>query len=95
MDTYNTIGRRTHKEDVLSIVKSSFMPVGIETDHYAVIGTITSYIETTNSYTNESIYLIDVESNDLTFTVAINKTIFWVNLLREEDSRVMCGFRGI
>lgn len=73
MDTYNTIGRRTHKEDVLSIVKSSFMPVGIETDHYAVIGTITSYIETTNSYTNESIYLIDVESNDLTFTVAINK----------------------
>ena len=38
MDTYNTIGRRTHKEDVLSIVKSSFMPVGIETDHYAVIG---------------------------------------------------------
>ena len=49
MDTYNTIGRRTHKEDVLSIVKSSFMPVGIETDHYAVIGTITSYIETTNS----------------------------------------------
>ena len=49
------------------------MPVGIETDHYAVIGTITSYIETTNSYTNESIYLIDVESNDLTFIVAINK----------------------
>lgn len=73
MDTYNTIGKRTRREDILSIVKSSFMPVGIETDHYAVIGTITSYIETANTFTDEPIYLIDLESNDLNFTVAINK----------------------
>lgn len=31
MDTYNLIGKRTRREDVLSIVESSFMPVGIET----------------------------------------------------------------
>lgn len=42
MDTYNLIGKRTRQEDVLTIVESSFMPVGIETDHYAVIGNITA-----------------------------------------------------
>lgn len=73
MDTYNLIGKRTHSEDVLSIVESCFMPVGIETDHYAVIGNITAYRETTNTFTNESVYLLDIECNDLLFTIAINK----------------------
>lgn len=49
------------------------MPVGIETDHYAVIGNITAYRETTNTFTNESVYLLDIECNDLLFTIAINK----------------------
>lgn len=73
MDTYNLIGKRTHSEDVLSIVESCFMPVGIETDHYAVIGNITAYGETANTFTNESVYLLDIECNDLLFTIAINK----------------------
>lgn len=73
MDTYNLIGKRTRREDVLSIVESSFMPVGIETDHYAIIGIITSFIEKKNNYTDELIYLLDIECNDLTFTIAINK----------------------
>mgnify|MGYP003169792167 FL=1 len=73
MDTYNLIGKRTRQEDVLTIVESSFMPVGIETDHYAVIGNITACNEKINSYTGESVYLLDIECNDLTFTVAINK----------------------
>lgn len=73
MDTYNLIGKRTRREDVLSIVESSFMPVGIETDHYAIIGIITSFIEKKNNYTDELIYLLDIECNDLAFTIAINK----------------------
>lgn len=79
MDTYNLIGKRTHSEDVLSIVESSFMPVGIETDHYAIIGNITACRESTNTFTNEKIYLLDIECNDLSFTVAINNK----NLLGE------------
>lgn len=73
MDTYNLIGKRTRREDVLSIVESSFMPVGIETDHYAIIGIITSFIKKKNNYTDELIYLLDIECNDLAFTIAINK----------------------
>lgn len=73
MDTYNMIGKRTRKEDVLSIVESSFMPVGIETDHYAVIGNIIACKEANNTYTNVSIYILDIECNDLLFTIAINK----------------------
>ena len=49
------------------------MPVGIETDHYAVIGNITACSEKINSYTGESVYLLDIDCNDLAFTVAINK----------------------
>ncbi len=79
MDTYNLIGKRTHSEDILSIVESSFMPVGIETDHYAIIGNITACRETTNSFTNENVYILDIECNDLSFTIAINKK----NLLGE------------
>lgn len=79
MDTYNLIGKRTHSEDILSIVESSFMPVGIETDHYAIIGNITACRETTNTFTNENVYILDIECNDLSFTIAINKK----NLLGE------------
>ncbi len=79
MDTYNLIGKRTHSEDILSIVKSSFMPVGIETDHYAIIGNILACKEVLNEITKETVYLMDIECNDLTFTIAINKN----NLLGE------------
>lgn len=95
MDTYNLIGKRTHSEDVLSIVESCFMPVGIETDHYAVIGNITAYRETANTFTNESVYLLDIECNDLLFTIAINKKDLLENRLREEDLKEIYGSRVI
>lgn len=73
MDTYNLIGKRAQSEDVLSIVESSFMPVGIETDHYAVIGNIIGFKSSRNTFTGESVYLLDIRCNDLTFTTAINQ----------------------
>lgn len=73
MDTYNIIGKRSRHEDVLSIVESSFMPVGIETDHYAIIGNIISARLCQNNFSNEMVYLLDIECNDLAFTVAINE----------------------
>lgn len=73
MDIYNIIGKRAHHEDVLSIVESSFMPVGIETDHYAIIGNILSSTKCNNTFTNESVYLLDIDCNDLSLTVAINE----------------------
>ncbi len=40
MDTYSMISKRVTKEDVYSIVKTTFMPYGIESDKFAVIGQI-------------------------------------------------------
>ena len=36
MNTYTSISSRVIKEDVLSIIDTSFMPCGVECDHYMV-----------------------------------------------------------
>ena len=73
MNTYNSISRRIRKEDVFSIVSSSFMPYGIESDHYCILGEILEVEEITNSLTNEKIYSMKIECNDIIFNVVINK----------------------
>lgn len=73
MNTYNSISRRIRKEDVFSIVSSSFMPYGIESDHYCIVGEILEVEEIKNSLTNEKIYSMKIECNDIIFNVVINK----------------------
>ena len=43
MDTYSMLSRRIAYEDVLSIVDTCFMPYGVESDQYSVIGEILDY----------------------------------------------------
>lgn len=73
MDTYTSLSKRITKEDVLSIVSSCFMPYGIESDQYSIIGDILELEEITNSLTNENLYSIKVECNDIIFNVTINQ----------------------
>lgn len=73
MNTYNSISRRIRKEDVFTIVNSTFMPYGIESDHYCVLGEILEVEEITNSLTNEKIYSMKIDCNDIIFGVTINK----------------------
>ena len=73
MDTYAILSRRIVKEDVLSIVKSTFMPYGIESDQYSVIGEIVDYTRMENKITNEVIYGLKLECNDILFDVCINE----------------------
>lgn len=73
MDTYNVIAKRIRKEDVFSIVSSSFMPYGIESDHYCVLGEILEVEEITNSLSGEKLYYMKLECNDIIFCVTINK----------------------
>lgn len=73
MDTYSSISRRIKKEDVLSIVNSCFMPYGIESDQYSIIGEILEVEEITNTLTNENLYSMKIECNDIQFNVTINK----------------------
>lgn len=72
MDTYTSITGRIHNEDILSIVDTSFMPCGVECDHYMIIGNILKVTEIKNEYTNELIYNLLVEANDIKLNIGIN-----------------------
>ena len=73
MDTYSALAKRIMKEDVFSIVSSSFMPYGIESDQYSVVAEILELEELTNSLTNEKMYSMKVECNDIIFHITINQ----------------------
>lgn len=72
IDTYSMISRRIMHEDVLTIVNSYFMPYGIESDQYSILGEILDYHTIENYLTHEKIYLLTVNCNDLVFDVCIN-----------------------
>ncbi len=73
MDTYSTLSRRIMHEDVLSIVANCFMPYGIESDQYSIVGDILEISLLENIITKESIYSMKIECNDLIFDICINK----------------------
>lgn len=73
MDTYTVISRRAKNEDIFTIVDSYFMPFGIESDQYSILGNITNSRAIKNTVTNEDIYIIDVECNNIKFEVCVNK----------------------
>ncbi len=72
IDMYSQITRRVQKEDIYSIVDSSFMPCGIECDQYAVIGDILGVEKKINSFTKEEVYDLKLECNDVIFHVGVN-----------------------
>ena len=73
IDMYATISRRAKKEDVLTIVESYFMPYGIACDQYSIMGDILSVEMVQNSLTEEWIYILSLECNNLVFDICINK----------------------
>ena len=74
IDTYSMISRRVMKEDILSIVDTYFMPYGIESDQYSIMGEILNYDTIENSVTSEKCYIPTVDSNNLVFDVCINES---------------------
>lgn len=74
MNIYSSISKRIHKEDVLSIVNSYFMPYGVESDQYSILGEIIEVQKTENVITKESLYNLKIECNDLIFDILINAT---------------------
>ena len=72
IDLYSQISRRVAKEDIYSIIDSSFMPCGIECDQYAIIGDILYIDKRKNRFNGEEVYDMKIECNDMIFHVAIN-----------------------
>lgn len=73
LDTYTRISRRIQKEDVFSIVDSSFMPYGVECDQYSIMGDILEIKECINSYSGEAVVYLMLDCNDFKISVTINK----------------------
>lgn len=73
IDLYSQISRRVLKEDIYSIIDSCFMPCGIECDQYSIIGNIQHMEVLKNRITEEEVYAMRLECNDMIFHVAINK----------------------
>lgn len=72
MDTYTSLYSRMRNEDILSIVDTSFMPCGVECDHYMVIGNILKVSEIINPVSKETVYNLLVEARDIRLNIAIN-----------------------
>jgi hypothetical protein len=73
IDTYALVSRRAKKEDIYSIVDTSFIPFGSESDNYSVIATITDSNLIVNDITKEEIYDLQLVCNDISFRLCINK----------------------
>lgn len=73
IDTYSMISRRIMREDILSIVDTYFMPYGIESDQYSIMGEILDYYTVENSNSTEKCYILTINSNQMIFDVCINQ----------------------
>lgn len=72
MDTYAAISRRVIKEDILSIVESSIIPYGVETDQYTVIGEILNCYKVKNHISGDLLWVLSLSCNHLEFDICIN-----------------------
>lgn len=73
IDTYSMISKRIVNEDILSIVDSYFMPYGIESDQYSVLGEILNCYYVENTSTNKRVCIMTVDTNDLIYDICINE----------------------
>ena len=73
MDIYTNISRKMLKEDIYSLVDTFFMPYGVECDHFAIMAEILEYELVRNRLTDEEIYRMTVNCNDMIFDLCINK----------------------
>ncbi len=74
MDLYSILSGRLVDEDLLSIIETSMMPFGIESDQYAVVGEIfdISYIK--NLITGEMMFVLSINAKDIIYEVCINES---------------------
>lgn len=73
IDTYAMVTRRAKKEDIYSIVDTSFIPFGSESDNYSIIATILESNLMVNNKTREEIYDMLLMCNGISFRLCIHK----------------------
>ena len=72
-DISTKIRSRIQTEDLYSIVETSIIPYGSESDHYSILGTIVNWSVINNTLTGEEVYQMLLNCNEILITVCINK----------------------
>lgn len=72
MNMYQKVTRRIENEDIYSVIDTSFMPNGLESDLYSVVGEIREIETITNRLTGENCFRLVLDCNNLLMTVTIN-----------------------
>lgn len=73
LDLYTSLSNRVITEDILTIVNTTFMPSGIESEEYYLIGEITKVEEVINPKTQEKLYELSVNCNGMKMDIIINR----------------------
>lgn len=73
IDTYSAISKRIRNEDIFTLVDSYFMPYGIECDNYSVLAEIEEFNMYHNYITDEEVYVMTLNMNEMKFELCINK----------------------
>ena len=71
IDTYSKVSKRLITEDIFTIVETYFMPYGVECDEYSILGEIIDLRKTQNKVTQEPLYIMTLDVNELQFDVCI------------------------
>ena len=71
IDTYSQVAMRLTKEDIFSIVETSFMPMGFECDKYTILGTIMELDRDVNVITGEELYIMQLEINEMLLDLCV------------------------
>lgn len=74
IDLYAKVSNRVRREDIFSIVDTSFIPFGSESDIYSVTGIIVNVRQIVNRISEENLYIMTLNCNGLLFDVCINST---------------------
>lgn len=73
IDLYAMVSRRIRYEDVYSIVESTFIPYGSESDNYTIMANILEVKKIQNELTKDYIFNLVVECNDISLEICINE----------------------
>lgn len=89
LDTFSQIDKRIENEDLLSIVETSLIPYGMDSEVYKILGVIQEVEYLTNPIFHEKIARLNIKCNGITFDVVINCTDL------QGEPEVGRRFRGI
>lgn len=89
IDLSSRIQERIKTEDLYSLVETSFVPYGSESDNYSILGTIINWNKIANTLTGEEVYQLLINCNDVVMTICINKKDL------QGTPMIGCRFKGV